>query len=118
MNGTPPMYPYFLASTTYSGRIPTASHEKSSLWVQGYITSFSHARGRAPLNVHAASKFLGHLGLEIQKMKQIKFESLKSKIELVGKVFLESLIILGHLGLWFQKFLKSFKFETQPQIED
>ena len=33
--------------------------------------------------------------------------------------FLESLIILGHLGLWFQKmFQKSFKFETQPQIED
>ena len=83
----PPIDAYFLASTTYSGRIPTASHEKSSFWVQGYITSFSHARGRAPLNVHAAPKFLGHLGLEIQKMKQIKFESLKSKIEACRESF-------------------------------
>ena len=58
----PPIDPCFLASTTYSGRIPSASHDKSSLWVQGYITSFSHTRGRAPLNVHAAPKFLGHLG--------------------------------------------------------
>ena len=66
----------------YSGRIPSASHEKSGHWVQGYITSFSHTRGRAPLNVHAAPKFLGHLGQQ------------------------------------FQKFQKSFKFETQPQIED
>ena len=38
--------------------------------------------GRAPLNVHAAPDFLGHLGQQ------------------------------------FQKFQKSFKFETQPQIED
>ena len=86
----PPIDPYFLASTSYSGRIPTASHEKSSLWVQGYIASFSHARGRAPLNVHAAPTFLGHLGLEIQKMKQIKFESLKSnksKIEACRESF-------------------------------
>ena len=58
----PPIDPYFLASTTYSGRIPSASHEKSSLWVQGYITSLGHTRKRAPLNVHAAPKFLGHLG--------------------------------------------------------
>ena len=36
--------------------------KKSSLWVEGYITSFSHTRGRAPLNVHATPKFLGHLG--------------------------------------------------------
>ena len=78
----PPIDPCFLASTTYSGRIPSASHEKSSLCVQGYITAFSHTRGRAPLNVHAAPKFLGHLGQQ------------------------------------FQKFQKSFKFETQPQIED
>ena len=66
----------------YSGRIPSASHEKSGHWVQGYITSFSHTRGRAPLNVHAAPKFLGHLGQQ------------------------------------FQKFQKSFKFETPPQIAD
>ena len=58
----PPIDPYFLASTTYSGRIPSASHKKSSLWVQGYFTSFSHTRGRAPLNVHAPPKFLGDLG--------------------------------------------------------
>ena len=35
----PPIDPCFLASTTYSGRIPSASHKKSSLWVQRYITS-------------------------------------------------------------------------------
>ena len=40
----------FLTSTTYSGRLPSASHEKFSLCVQGYITFFSHTRGRAPLN--------------------------------------------------------------------
>ena len=57
----PPIDPSSLASTTYSGRIPTASHEKSSLWVQGYIGSFRHTKGRAPLNVLAAPKFLGHL---------------------------------------------------------
>ena len=45
----PPLDPCFLASTNYSGRIPSASHEKSSLWVQGYITSFSDTRERAPL---------------------------------------------------------------------
>ena len=46
--GRPPIDPYFLPSTTYSGKIPSASHEKSSLWVQRYITSFSHTRARAP----------------------------------------------------------------------
>ena len=79
----PPIDPDFLASTTYSGRIPSASHEKSSLWVQGYITSCSHTRGRAPLNVHAAPKPLEHLGGSFKSFKKVSNLklNLKSKIE-------------------------------------
>ena len=69
----PPLIHVFWASTTYSGKI---------LRVQGYIACFSHSRGRAPLNVHAAPNFFDRYGVQ------------------------------------FQKFQKSFKFETRPQIED
>ena len=39
---------------------------------QAGLAQHLHSRGRAPLNVHAAPKFLGHLGFESR---------LKSKIE-------------------------------------
>ena len=62
------------------------------------------------------------MGSEISKdSKQLKFESrLKSKIEDCRTSFT---VIFNHawtsnLGWEFQKFQKSFKFETQPQIED
>ena len=69
--------------------------------------------------MYAAPKLLGHLGLEIQKIRNKSNLNLSNRgLKLVRKIFLESLLILGHPGLWFQKFEKSFKFETQPQTED
>ena len=58
---TPPIDPYFLASTTYRGRIPPGS----------------------PYQGQGSPKFLGHLGFGDSKdLKQLTFESrLKSKIE-------------------------------------
>ena len=65
----PPIDPFFWASTTHSGKI---------LRVQGYIACFSHSRGRAPLNVHAAPNFFDIYGVQFQKFQKL---DLKSKIE-------------------------------------
>ena len=49
---------------------------KSSLWVQRYITSVSHTRGRAPLNIHAAPEISWTSRVGVSKVsKRLKFET-------------------------------------------
>ena len=70
----PPLIHMFWPLQPTQAGFPSASHEKSSLWVQGYTISFSHT--------------MPHLD------------------------------VLDIWGSSFKSFQKSFKFETQPQIED